>query len=142
MVIAVGTAIYAWLERRWDRGLFRSGRGARNLSVREARALLDRPGELEIWDVRPAMEGRGGGLPGAIRRPVGSQAFREAMASADRSKPVLVYCTGGFCSRIAVGRMQKAGFDQVHHLKRGYLGWLWDCWRSRIASDHRDEEGE
>ena len=76
-----------------------------------------------MLDVRSEGEHAGGALPGAVNVSLGDPAFDEKTGALDRTRPVLVYCAGGFRSRKAVDRLKAMGFENIRHLHRGYLSW-------------------
>jgi rhodanese-related sulfurtransferase len=76
-----------------------------------------------VLDVRSDKEFAGGALPGAVNLSLGDAVFDEKAGALDRSRPVLVYCAGGFRSRQAVERLKAMGFQDIRHLHRGYLSW-------------------
>ena len=121
-LIVVGWYVF---EGRWDRRLFEAepGRVCVNVHPREAKAFLEAHPETQVLDVRSAAEFDGGGLPGAVNVAMGSPAFRGDVSKLDMSRPVLVYCAGGFRSRKAVEVLQELGFKSIHHLHRGYHSW-------------------
>ena len=126
VVFAVLVAAWLVLEAVWDRNLFGESEGAfaKNVGSSEAVALMDKEPGLQIIDVRPPYERWGGRLPDALCLPSGGDDFEEKLrAEIDSSKPVLVYCMGGFRSRLAVGKLKDAGFKSIYHLDRGMLGW-------------------
>jgi rhodanese-related sulfurtransferase len=116
---------WLWIESRWDRRLFRSRPDGVTVNVRarKAAALLDSQPGTQVLDVRSAAEFRGGSIPGAVHVPIGDANFDQKAGALDRSRPVLVYCAGGYRSRKAVGILQSLGFREIHHLHRGWLSW-------------------
>ncbi len=120
----IGAGWYAF-EGRWDRRLFHSGAGqvCRNGSAAEAMAFLEAHPDTQVLDVRPAAEFRAGALPGAIHLPIGDPAFSERAGALSRSRPVLLYCAGGYRSRKAVELMKLMNFTSIQHLHRGYHSW-------------------
>lgn len=133
MSLVIGTAVFLiivcvlwnWYEGRWDRQLFSSspGRICENLRPSAAANLLRARPETQVLDVRSAAEFALGALPGAINISSGSPSFHREVAKLDRTKPVLVYCAGGFRSRKAVKELRDLGFESIHHLHRGYMSW-------------------
>ena len=112
-------------EGAWDRKLFTPGPGVTcaNLHAAEAKAwLCDHP-DTQVLDVRSPREFSHGALPGATNIPLGEDTFRAQVGEFDRSKPVLVYCAGGYRSRKAVSVLKEVGFTTIQHLHRGYLSW-------------------
>lgn len=121
-VVVIGW--YAF-EGNWDRRLFTSeaGKVCKNLNAAEAAAWLHGHPETQVLDVRSDGEFSGGAVPGAINVSLGDPNFEERVGALERSKPVLVYCAGGFRSRKAVDRLKALGFENIQHLHRGYLSW-------------------
>jgi len=112
-------------EGRWDRKLFaaRPGRVCENLRPAAANELLHSGKVVQVLDVRSPAEFASGALPGAVNVSLGSADFRDQVARLDKSKPVLVYCAGGYRSRKAVEVLLDQGFESIHHLHRGYHSW-------------------
>jgi rhodanese-related sulfurtransferase len=121
-VVVVGWYVY---EGNWDRKLFSSdpGKVCVNLDADEAVRYLREHPETQVLDVRSDGEFAGGALPGAVNVPLGDAAFDEKAGALDRSRPVLVYCAGGFRSRKAVEKLKTMGFENIQHLHRGYMSW-------------------
>ncbi len=120
-----------WLvfERFWDRRQFRrgpSGDAVINLRARKAERLLhEEPGTV-VLDVRPAASWRAGHLPGAVNAPFamdGGGFAAGSLGDIPRETPLLVYCDGGFRSRLALPALRAAGFRRIHHLHRGLMSW-------------------
>lgn len=122
IVVVIGWYVF---EGSWDRRLFSSeaGRVCVNLDAAGAADFLREHPGTQVLDVRSDGEFAGGALPGAIHISLGDAAFDEKAGALDRSRPVLVYCAGGFRSRKAVERLKVMGFENIQHLHRGYLSW-------------------
>ena len=125
--VAVGWHVFEFF---WDRRLFTHEEEAMkservvNVGVREAERLIEENQDLQVVDVRPRSSYRSGHLPGATRVSCrGGSVDEEAAAGLDRGKPILVYCDGGFRSRLSLSAFEKAGFEQIYHLHRGILSW-------------------
>lgn len=125
VLFAVVVAGWYLFEGGWDRQLFRAepGRVCANLKAGEAQAWLNDHPETQVLDVRSAGEFAGGALPKAVNVSLGDPAFETKVAALDRSRPVLVYCAGGYRSRKAVAKLKQLGFENIQHLHRGYLSW-------------------
>ncbi len=128
-VFAVLSGGWVVFERRWDRRHFRrgpSGDFVVNLRVRKAERLLrEEPGTV-VLDVRPAASWRAGRLPGAVNAPFamdGGGFGMDSLEGIPREVPLLVYCDGGFRSRLALPALREAGFRRIHHLHRGLMSW-------------------
>ncbi len=132
-LVLVALVVAGWylFEGRWDRRLFSSESGGvcANLGAREAAAWLREHPETFVLDVRSEREFASGALPRATNFPIGADDFEERIAALDRSRPVLVYCAGGYRSRKAVERLKALGFENIQHLHRGHLSW-----RAKVGS--------
>lgn len=126
-VIGIAVVVVGWYvyEGNWDRRLFsaEAGKVCVNLNANEAAGYLREHPETQVLDVRSENEFAGGALPGAVNVSLGDPAFDEKAGALDRSRPVLVYCAGGFRSRKAVERLKAMGFENIQHLHRGYMSW-------------------
>jgi rhodanese-related sulfurtransferase len=98
---------------------------AKNLSAQQAWEFLSGHPDLQVLDVRTPGETARGMLPGARRISWGDPAFELELSGWDRSRPVLVYCQGGYRSRKAVEVLRSLGFNSVLHLHRGMMAWRW-----------------
>lgn len=62
-------------------------------------------------------------IPGAIW--VGYDDFKaERLDSVDKAANIIVYCSVGYRSEIITGKLQKAGFTQLHNLYGGIFEWV------------------
>lgn len=122
MVLSAG---WYWFEGRWDRRLFLSTPGitCKNLRPREAIKLLTTRKNVQVLDVRSKLEFAWGCLPDAQNIPLGEPDFQERVAALNVSKPVFVYCAGGYRSRKAVSLLRELHFQSIYHLHRGYHSW-------------------
>jgi rhodanese-related sulfurtransferase len=124
-IIAAVVGLWYWYEGSWDRGLFKASPGfvCENLNATQAKAWLRTHPETQVLDVRSKSEFDGGALPNATNISLGDEAFDSKVAKLDKSKPVLVYCAGGFRSRKAVAKLKELGFQNIQHIHRGYMSW-------------------
>lgn len=122
MILSAG---WYWYEGRWDRLLFASTPGIKykNLRPKAAMELLNTKKDVQVLDVRSKLEFTWGCLPDAQNIPLGDPGFPERVAALNVSKPVLVYCAGGYRSRKAVAILRELHFKTVYHLHRGYHSW-------------------
>jgi thioredoxin 1 len=122
VIVVLGWYLY---EGQWDRQLFKSepGRVCVNLHPEEAKAFLDANSDAQVLDVRSAREHRNGALPGAVLISFSDANFEQRVRALDKTKPVLVYCAGGFRSRKSVAILKEQGFMNIQHLHRGYHSW-------------------
>lgn len=125
LIISAVVGLWYWYESRWDRQLFKakSGRLCVNVHPHEAQAFLDAHPDTQVLDVRSDAEFSSGALPGAIQISIGDADFEQKLGKLDKSRPVLVYCAGGYRSRKAAGPMKAQGFINIQHLHRGYHSW-------------------
>ena len=102
---------------------------AENLTPADVAAELDRPGVLLV-DIREPAEIAYGGIPGAVLVPRGVLEFR-----ADPGHPqhvdgfvpgrrVILYCSTGARSALAVRSLQELGYHDVAHLGGGLDAWM------------------
>lgn len=125
LIIIAIVACWYWYEGNWDRRLFDAepGRVCANIDAKQANAWLREHPETQVLDVRSAGEYSEGALPKAINVSIGDAAFDSKVGALDKTKPVLVYCAGGFRSRKAVEKLKKLGFENIQHIHRGYMSW-------------------
>ncbi|WP_395716257.1 rhodanese-like domain-containing protein [Prosthecobacter sp.] len=140
-LLSLVIVIAAWylFEGFWDRQLFSAaqGRVCVNLSADEANAWLREHPETQVLDVRSVGEFSGGALPRALNVSIGDAAFDSKVGALDKTKPVLVYCAGGFRSRKAVAKLKELGFKNIQHIHRGYMSWKPDAQHDQDMSASR-----
>lgn len=120
-----------WLpfETCWDTQLFPAtgsdsdATRCVNLSTSAAKSLLDRQHDTVVIDVRSEWEARNTRLPGALRSGSSIEQLEALTRDFDRDRAVLVYCTGGFRSRLAIDPLKQLGFRKIYHLDRGIMAW-------------------
>ncbi len=128
-VAILAASLWLPFETWWDARLFPSpepeskGSLCVNLSTSEAQSLLDRQHDIAVIDVRSEWESRNTRLPGAIQSGHSIDQLKASTRHFDRDSPVLVYCTGGFRSRLAIAPLKELGFHEIYHLNRGIIAW-------------------
>jgi glyoxylase-like metal-dependent hydrolase (beta-lactamase superfamily II)/rhodanese-related sulfurtransferase len=85
------------------------------------RKLLENPDSLQVVDVRRDSEWEAGHVGGAAF--VTLSRLSQRVDEIDRTKPVAVYCKGGYRSTIAVGLLQRAGFRDIINVIGGFDAW-------------------
>lgn len=95
------------------------GEGLVNVDSARAKELVA-AGE-RIIDVRTPSEFEAAHMPGAENVPLDQ--LQAALASWDKTEPLLVYCATGARSAEAVSVLQSAGFATIHHLAAGIVSW-------------------
>jgi rhodanese-related sulfurtransferase len=96
--------------------------GYGDVSVAEAKALIEGKPDVVILDVRTPSEFEDGHLEGAINIPVDDLAERLDELSEDDE--LLIYCRTGNRSARAVGILEDNGFTKIFHMDEGITGWL------------------
>jgi glyoxylase-like metal-dependent hydrolase (beta-lactamase superfamily II)/rhodanese-related sulfurtransferase len=74
-----------------------------------------------VIDVRTADERAQKAVPGSIHLPLNR--LEERAGELSRTRPLLVYCAGGYRSSIAASLLQRLGFDRVSELAGGIAAW-------------------
>lgn len=103
-----------------------AGSGFTDVSVDQARELMQRRAgqrDFVILDVRTPEEFAEGHLSGAVNMNVLASDFAARLATLERGKTYLVYCRTGNRSTKAVQAMERLGFQSVHHMFEGIIGW-------------------
>jgi rhodanese-related sulfurtransferase len=93
-----------------------------DVTVQEARSLIDDRPDLVILDVRTASEYEDGHIEGAVNIPV--QELSTRLDELSNEDELLVYCRIGNRSAQAVDILQEVGFTKVYHMNAGITGWI------------------
>jgi len=93
-----------------------------DVSVSEAKAMIDSNPDLVILDVRTQSEYDSGHIGNAILIPYDELPYR--LDELDKEKDTLVYCKAGGRSVIACGTLDGAGFTSVYNMLGGILAWI------------------
>ncbi|MEX0817140.1 MAG: molybdopterin-synthase adenylyltransferase MoeB [Gaiellales bacterium] len=88
----------------------------------QARELVEE-GEIAVVDVRERDEWEEGHLPRAVHIPRGNLESRIEGAVPDKSRPVLLYCSGGNRSAFAAKTLEELGYENVLSLAGGFTDW-------------------
>ncbi|MEM6584218.1 MAG: rhodanese-like domain-containing protein [Pseudomonadota bacterium] len=103
--------------------LLAQGPSIRNVSVAEARALIDDDAAITVLDVRTPAEFEEGHIKGAVNLDVMSDDFAERVAQLKKDDVYLIHCRSGRRSEAALESMRAAGFSTVAHMNEGVNGW-------------------
>lgn len=95
----------------------------RETNVDEVKRQLDRGEPMMLVDVREDNEWDKGHLPGAVHLGKGIIERDIETAIPDRSRPLVLYCGGGFRSALAADNLQKMGYTNVVSMDGGWRGW-------------------
>jgi len=93
-----------------------------DISVADAKAMIDANGDIVIIDVSPKYDE--GHLPMAINYYVGDGSLDDAIPSLDMEKTYLVYCHVDSASILGAQKLVDAGFKNVYRLEGNYSAWL------------------
>ena len=93
---------------------------ASRLTVADADEATRLP-DVQVVDIRNAGELAGGRVPGARHIPLPE--LKTRAGELDRSRPVLVYCAGGWRSSVAASLLRAQGFTDVSDILGGFGAW-------------------
>jgi hydroxyacylglutathione hydrolase len=83
--------------------------------------ILEDQNDIAVIDVRRSAEWQAGHVEHALHRPLDHLA--STVNDLDKSKPIAVYCKGGYRSGIASSLLQRAGFGHVMNVIGGFDAW-------------------
>lgn len=95
--------------------------GSRDISSREAKALLDKNRNIFLLDVRTPQENSQARLPGTVLIPIGE--FERRINEVPRNRIILVYCAVGSRSKPVAEFLSKNGYREVYNMSDGIVGW-------------------
>lgn len=95
------------------------------VTVEDAAAALENPGNAVLLDVREPYEVAHCRLPGALHIPM--EQMPERWSELPEDRPIIVYCHHGFRSMNVVRFLKAQGVQNAHNLKGGI-----DAWSKRI----------
>lgn len=102
--------------------MVREGLLWREVNDQEAQDLMAANPNFFVVDVRSPEETAEGIIPGALCIPVDEIAERQEEIP-KTGQPVLVYCAGGGRSLGVCEDLSHAGFERLHNLNGGFMGW-------------------
>jgi len=79
---------------------------------------------IQILDVRTASEFSQGHISGAVNISISDPDFSTAIDQFNKSKPIVVYCSGGGRSGRGAEILHQAGFSEVYDLIGGYTNYV------------------
>ena len=95
----------------------------KDITVQEAKAMIDNNKDVLILDVRTEAGFAGGHLDGAINIPHFDIEERYKELDIDKNKPIITICTMGGRSRLAAESLSKLEFTNVSNMVRGLNEW-------------------
>ncbi len=95
--------------------------GVRNVSSREAKALLVKNKNIFLLDVRTPQENSQARIPGSILIPISD--FERRLKEVPRNRAILVYCAVGSRSKPVAEYLSSNGYKEVFNMTDGIVGW-------------------
>jgi len=95
--------------------------GARDITSREAKSLLEKNKKVFLLDVRTPDERRQGYIAGSTLIPI--DVMEKRMGEVPKNRPVLVYCAVGSRSGVVAQALARQGYGEVYNMRDGILGW-------------------
>lgn len=95
--------------------------GVKQLSVKDAKALIDRTPNLYILDVRTPDEYRQVRMKNSVLIPLSD--LERRVGEIPKNRPILVICAVGARSKSASELLAGRGYREVYHLNDGLVGW-------------------
>lgn len=93
----------------------------KNISAREAKALLDKDKSIYLLDVRTPQEYSQGKLAGSVLIPIGE--FERRVREVPKNKTIVVYCAVGSRSKPVASFLAQQGYKDVYNVTDGIVGW-------------------
>jgi len=93
-----------------------------DVTVEQAKILIDDKSELVIVDVRTIAEYSEGHIEGSINVCVGCNP-KDILNYLAKEDEILLYCESGYRSAIAIRILFENGYSTVYNLKGGILAW-------------------
>ena len=93
----------------------------KNISAREAKALIDGNKNIFLLDVRTPQEYSQGRLAGSVLIPIGE--IERRIGEVPKNKTIVVYCAVGSRSKPVAGFLARQGYRDVYEMTDGIVGW-------------------
>ncbi len=93
----------------------------KNISARDAKALLDANKNVYLLDVRTPQEYSQGKLAGSVLIPIGE--FERRINEVPKNKTIVVYCAVGSRSKPVASFLARQGYKDVYNMADGIVGW-------------------
>ena len=91
------------------------------LSVKDAKALIDKTPNLYILDVRTPDEYKEVRMKNSVLIPVND--LEKRVGEVPKNRPILVICAVGARSKTGSDFLVSRGYKEVYHLNDGLVGW-------------------
>lgn len=93
----------------------------KNISARDAKALLDANKNIYLLDVRTPQEYSQGKLAGSVLIPIGE--FERRIREVPKNRTIVVYCAVGSRSKPVANFLSQQGYKDVYNMSDGIVGW-------------------
>ncbi|MDD2898734.1 MAG: rhodanese-like domain-containing protein [Desulfuromonadaceae bacterium] len=93
----------------------------KDISAREAKALLDKNKSIYLLDVRTPQEYSQGKLAGSVLIPIGE--FERRVREVPKNRTIVVYCAVGSRSKPVASFLAQRGYKDVYNVTDGIVGW-------------------
>lgn len=93
----------------------------KDITSREAKAMLERNKNIYLLDVRTPQEYSQGKLAGSVLIPIGE--FERRIGEVPKNKTIIVYCAVGSRSKPVANFLAQRGYKDVYHMADGIVGW-------------------
>jgi rhodanese-related sulfurtransferase len=93
----------------------------KNITARDAKALLDGNKHIYLLDVRTPQEYSQGRLTGSVLIPIGE--FERRIREVPKNKTIIVYCAVGSRSKPVANFLSQQGYKDVYNMTDGIVGW-------------------
>ena len=100
-----------------------NGQIAKRVSQTEFKQKLQTLKNVQLIDVRTAVEFNRGTIEGALNIDYNSSSFKTQIGKLDRSKPTLIFCHSGGRSAQALRQFKALNFEYVLELEGGFSHW-------------------
>ena len=95
--------------------------GAKDITAKDAKALMDRNKNVFLLDVRTPQENSQGRLTGTVLIPINE--IERRIAEVPRNKTIMVYCAVGSRSKPVAEFLSRNGYKEVYNMTDGIVGW-------------------
>lgn len=93
----------------------------KDITSREAKAMLERNKNIYLLDVRTPQEYSQGRLAGSVLIPIGE--FERRVGEVPKNKTIIVYCAVGSRSKPVANFLAQRGHKDVYNMTDGIVGW-------------------
>ncbi len=94
---------------------------AREISSRDAKAIMDKNKNVFLLDVRTPQENSQGRLAGTVLIPINE--FERRINEVPKNKTIIVYCAVGSRSKPVAEFLSQRGYKDVYNMTDGIVGW-------------------